>query len=524
MSSGGGEAGRRKIMPTKVHRPTSSSSSLPKPITTMSAPGTSHSTNISHDDSFFDAIASSSAAPNNKANNDASSSWDAFGGSFSPAAFQADFGDFPEQQQQPSQFQTATMVSLPPLTAATGGSEALPTFQATFNQDVTTMIPQNNRMVPGIEGGGSFVADFSSMSEPHQPEIQQQQPHPTMQVQSNQGFANFLPEQPMQMQLHQHVGQTYQSQHVQILQQRVQPGQHMQGGSGMMMNQQQQHPQGLQQQEGEAGWGRMANTAEIPHHQQQGNSTPSGWPVSNADATAAPVPPLNPNAFKVIDSEKISAFDAFEGLTLEPTLTTTSFMNGSTEEVSNISASVQMTGANEIYEGGQKISSDNVERSMFATDPNVLTDSESNQPYYTMSMNGAVANSINNCNDDIGEAATLRQETTFLLQKLNLQQLMQVRQLVLSMTSSSLIENENQRNASTVTWSSYPSPPPHDMPKEYLSSNGMSRMGVEYMGENSIESVNAMKAPSSISPTPSQPPVMLNTLPPIEKEGNPFDF
>ncbi len=527
----GGEAGRIKIMPTKVHRPTSSSSSLPKPINKTSTSGTSHSTNASHDDSFFDAIASSSAAAHNKVN-DASSSWDAFGGSLSPAAFQADFGEFPEQQQQehqqqqPSQFQAATMVSLPPLTAATGGSSAAsPIFQATFNQDVTAVIPQNNMMMPGVQGGGSFVANFSSMSEPQQPEMQQQ-PHPTMQVQSIKGFASFQPVQPLQMQL--------QQQHVQFLPQGVQPDQNMhppsnygytQGGSDMMMNQQ-QPPQGQQQQEGGVGWGEMVNMSEFPHHQQQEISTPSGWHISNVDASAAPMPSTNPNAFNVIDSEKISAFDAFEGLALEPTLTTTSYGNVSTAEVSNISATVQMTGANETYKGEQITSSDNVERSMFATDPNVLTESESNRTYHTMSMNGAVENSINNGNDDIRETAKLRQETTLFLQKLNLQQLMQVHQLVSSMTLSTLIVNENQRTASTVTRSSYPLSP-HNMSNEYLSSNGMSKMGVEDMGENSIESMDAAKVPSSSAPTPSQPPVMtapLNTRPPVEKEGNPFDF
>lgn len=578
-SGGASEAGRRKIIPTQAHRPTSSLSALPKPTSAPSKSGTLHSTAASHDDSFFDAIASSSTGATNKVDE-----WDAFGGSSSsgtPAAFQADFGAFsdqqqqqPQQQQPPSQFQTATMVSLPPLATATGGSTvAIPTFQATFDQNnVTTVIPQTQAM-QGNVGGGNFVADFSSMQQPQQSQMmQQQQPHP-MQVQNNQGFASFPSMIPQQQQQQQPTMQT---------QQGVQPNQqmhlqsnfgHMQGGSGMMIQQQHQQQQvqggGM---EGE-GWGGIGmsnqqgggNLSEFPQQQSQphlrtqppqndqssfanfSSMQQPEQPISNEVATAAPFPPSNPNAFKVVDSDKMSAFDAFDGLSLEPTLTINAFGNADNTEVNSINASVP-TGANEpnCHEGGQIANGTN-EISILSTDANVRKDNE--PKYSTMSINGAghahpslhpggemhilnnaqttaVENSIGNGNDDGRAAAALFQETTYLLQKLNMQQLMQVHQLISSMTASSL----NQQAASTEAWASHAptNSVSHYVSTENKSRNGGAGMTMEKMGDCANKPIDAINVPPAAAPTPlSPPPVSIapsNVLPPVEKEGNPFDF
>ncbi len=577
--AGASELGRKKVMPAKVHRPTSSLSSLPKPTSAPSISGTLHSTAASHDDSFFDAIASSSTDATNKVDE-----WDAFGGPSSsgissPAAFQANFGAFSEQQQQqqsqpPPQFQTATMVSLPPLATATGGSNVpTPTFQATFDQNnVTTVIPKTQAM-QGNVGGGNFVADFSSMQQSQQSQMmqqQQQQPHP-MQAQNNQGFASFPSMIPQQQQQQQPTMQT---------QQGVQPNQqmhlqsnfgHMQGGSGMMIQQQHQQQQvqggGM---EGE-GWGgiRMSNQqgggnlSEFPQQQSQPHLTSQPpqndqssfanfssmqqpeQPISNEVATAAPFPPSNPNAFKAVDSDKMSAFDAFDGLSLEPTLTINAFGNADNTEVNSINASVP-TGANEpnCHEGGQIANGTN-EISIFSTDANVRKDNESK--YSTMSIYGAghahpsphpggemqilnnaqttaVENSIGNGNDDGRAAAALFQETTYLLQKLNMQQLMQVHQLISSMTASSV----NQQAASTDAWASHAPMHVGDVSTENLSRNGGAGMGMETMGEKANKSRDAANVPpAGAPPSLSSPPVAIapsNALPPVEKEGNPFDF
>lgn len=264
------------------------------------------------------------------------------------------------------------------------------------------------------------------------------------------------------------------------------------------------------------------------------------------------MPPSNPNAFKVIDSDKMSAFDAFDGLALEPTATTTSFGSASGAEDRNTRANVPMNGSTEtsLNEGDLITNTGSVERSMFPTDPNVKTNNESNEPYHTM-VNGigdshphpypegkmiaqnntpatASKNSLDNVNDDGRVVTTLCHETTLLLQKLNLQQLMQIHQLVTSMTSSSLVGNENQHVAATEAWASdLPSMSYSHVSTEIQSSNGLARMGMAERGEISIESMTAMHVPPAGAPTLSSPPVMIassNVLPPVEKEGNPFDF
>ena len=524
----GSSSTRRKIMPAnKVHRPTASLSSLPKP-TSSTTSNTLHSTTVSHDDSFFDAIASSStstAAMTIKV--DDASSWDAFGGSSSsPAAFQADFGDFSGHQQQqqhpPPQLPMATMVSLPPVTPATGGrTMTTPTFQATFNQEVASVVSQN-MMMQGDRG--SFVADFSSMPQPQQqPQMQPQQQHqlhssPT-QPQSFQGFASFPTQQPQQQ---------YTTQQGQVLQPEMHGG--MGGGrggtsdsaqlgmgDGFHRQQSQPHPISQQSQLDQSSFANFSSTF--------------GQPVATEDAITASMPPSNPNAFKAVESDKMSAFDAFDGLSLEPTPVTTTFGFGSSEVDSSTNATIQVTGANETKFSGDEQTSDSgsIERSVFTSVSNVISDNETIQPNLTMSINVAINNhplahpetemlmkndtfttAVENTFDDDSAAAALCQETTHLLQQLSFHQLMQVHQLVSSMTSHLPAMS-----------------PPHDMSTEYLSINGIPKMGMEESDNNRVMTIDAMNDPAAGVPTPSPPPVLSapsNALPPVEKEGNPFDF
>ncbi len=138
----------------------------------------------------------------------------------------------------------------------------------------------------------------------------------------------------------------------------------------------------------------------------------------------------------------------------------------------------------------------------------------------------AVENFVGNGNDNGHTAAAVFQETTRLLQKLNLQQLMQVHQLVSSMTSSS----RNQLAASTEAWASHAptNSVSHDVSTENLLRYGIAGMGMEKMGDNANKPIDAINVPPAAAPTPlSPPPVAIapsNVLPPVEKEGNPFDF
>ena len=52
-------------------------------------------------------------------------------------------------------------------------------------------------------------------------------------------------------------------------------------------------------------------------------------------------------------------------------------------------------------------------------------------------------------------------------------------------------------------------------------------MGMEESDNNRVMTIDAMNDPAAGVPTPSPPPVLSapsNALPPVEKEGNPFDF
>ena len=373
--------------------------------------------------------------------------------------------------------------------------------------------------------------------------------------------------------------------------------------------------------------GSVADNSESEQQVNTEHQPPSlSNDLENNASEHSEMPAVNPNAFQTVDKDKMSAFDAFDGLSIEPTPPSYMASSSAATGANDIGASVPTsssttTNNNDLnfapFKEGQQVMYTNDEGSCVATISKVHFDDELH-PFYTININGREKQtdnahlseltqnvnstpgpSVNNSNDDM----LLLQETASMLQKLNSQQLMQVKQLVASMISSSESNNgqnsgaplsrqnvemngnhhQNQMSFGSIdsTHSSMGSNIPAANMMMGQPSTFTSHQGIQMMPQmqpnnqnnqmqnlqqqqNNVGMGMGMGGSASFLPTPSPPSSMpppppvghppaepsqqstvndaqtlaavppqqeveatvapTPTLPPVEKEGNPFDF
>ncbi len=218
---------------------------------------------------------------------------------------------------------------------------------------------------------------------------------------------------------------------------------------------------------------------------------------------------MNPNAFRSVENDKEDAFDAFDGLSLEPT--PASYVGGSEANASAETTAPKSTAAPAPtpYHEGQQVLYKNSEGACLATVAKVHYDDELH-PYYTINLNGREKQTDNAHlsvpgNESMSMAASnstdnvhvLLQETTFMLQKLNAQQLMQVKQFIASMGPSpenASAQHNPQMNGATSMG---------DQPQQTMG-----------MGVNAPPAVGAMPAPTYQSSIPAPSPLGTANAPP----------
>lgn len=309
----------------------------------------------------------------------------------------------------------------------------------------------------------------------------QQQP-PQQQMQQNlqndpSGFANFSSMPP--------ATQTQPSNDIQM--QQAQQQNHMQplaNGNTPQLNSQQPSmaqplpPQpsqnnGKMQSGGLSNEQPMATNSEVQH---QPSSAPSSQLLNNESEHSGTA--MNPNAFQSVDNEKKSAFDAFDGLSLEPTPTSTMVKTPNSAQ----------------YHEGQQVFYSNIDGSCLVTITKVHYD-DALHPFYTVNLGGREKqtddahlslpnggsmqqNSVvqGQINDNNGSALVL-QETACMLQKLNSQQLMQVQQFIASLVSSG-----NNHQASTPSSSGQ---------NTQINSANQQQQQQQHMSFGSIDSTSA---------------------------------
>ena len=229
-----------------------------------------------------------------------------------------------------------------------------------------------------------------------------------------------------------------------------QSSQNMQQGGGMMNQQESavssgnEQPMAVKNDQQSDNAGAMANGVHNP-------PAPPGHVRNETEISGVTV---NSNAFRSVDDNKKSAFDdAFGGLSLEPS--PAAYVGGSSvgSEVSAPSASRPGAKKNlnfTTYQEGQTVLYTNGEGTALATVKKVHYDDELH-PYYTIELNGREKQTADTHLSEAtghgtevsngGSTSTLMQETVYMLQQLNSQQLMQVQQLVAGMVSGN---NTNQ--------------------------------------------------------------------------------
>jgi hypothetical protein len=326
---------------------------------------------------------------------------------------QGGFGQFPVGNQQQQSFQAdfnqASMMQQQQPTHQTS-------FQANFDQGPPQQVTQQQQ--PTTQHT-SFQANFDQV--PTQQVTQQQQPSAFQanfnQVsQNNTVVANTTQQQPQQSfqanNFSQPMGGMAQQQPPQMENAQVQ-----QTGGDMMMNQQTpgmgfgQFPQNQQQTQQQmvnniqqqAGLNGMQQTSQVSQQQASMSVQSNGSAnVSQTAAGAATVQPedkpkespqqelqsehVNPNAFNTTDTKK-DAFDAFDGLSLEPTDSKGQIKPPVSEVDDSTPSQKQKDLQFTKYNEGQQVVYTNGEGSYMATIKKVHYDDEL-QPYYTIALNG----------------------------------------------------------------------------------------------------------------------------------------
>ncbi|KAL9179299.1 hypothetical protein ACHAXT_008589 [Thalassiosira profunda] len=426
-------------------------------------------------------------------------------------AFQPDFGNFGQPQQptmvaMPPPGPPAAPQQIP--TQPPPPEQMQPAFPANFGQAPATQAPAPQQQMQIPQPGQMQQGGFANFSQQKQPQIQQQQPQ-----MQQQGFANFpsapapqqqiqphmttqpamqqmqpqqtgmanqqsggmgfgqAPQQ-MQMQMQQQGsnvsnGSNNQSGFVQPPQQQMQPQMATQPGQTMQVQQ-----PGMSQPEQQVGMPQPSQPFQSNLQQgagamsQQGSavSSSNGQPVAGQAAmgttSEASLPStetesaaVNPNAFYSADDDRKSAFDAFDGLSLEPTPAAYG-SSAASEAIAPATAPKKKNLNFAPFHEGQKVIYNNSEGAAMATIAKVHYDDELH-PYYTINLNGREkqtddahlslpGESSQNAAVATNGSATVLQETVSMLQKLNPQQLMQIQQFVATMLSGS-----NQQAAPT---------------------------------------------------------------------------
>lgn len=281
---------------------------------------------------------------------------------------------------------------------------------------------------------------------PQQSIQMQHHQQPQMQQGDQSGFANFSSIQPQQQ------NQPSQPQTQAQQQSGAQPG-----GMGQPPPQPSMAPPPQRTQNGEMqqGTGTMNAAGGEPNEQSAEPKAVSTEEMQQTQPSASSEPPkesdqaeggvMNPNAFRSMDDEKKSAFDAFDNLSLEPA--PASFMGGSTTPsdagapAPGISSGMAKTPAPAPYHEGQSVLYNNSEGSCLATISKVHHDDKLH-PYYTIAVNGrekqtdaAHLSLPVESNANTATPGNLLQEATSMLQTLDPQQLMQVKQFIASIAS-----------------------------------------------------------------------------------------
>eukprot|EP00970_Alexandrium_tamarense_P006833 scaffold1201_cov199-Alexandrium_tamarense.AAC.7 len=613
------DSGRRKIMPPVASQPAAPTEDL----------------------FGFDSVASAPAATS------AGSSWDAFGSTPTqqsqptPAAlvFQADFGNMDSTAASPAaaphaapsfqadfgNFDQPTVVAMPPVEQAVVGQQLnqhqQPPFQANFDHQSAALNQINQQPQSSVSQPNQvqqpFTPNFNAMDQPSQHHFNQNQVQ--MQVnsqmqsgdaQGGMGFSQFPQQQQIQQQPEQNRFGNFSSMETQQA-----PHEQSNKMIGRVPNQQGtvafgQFPQqqiNAQQEQSEAD---NVSTIQPIDMQQQNNQTqgmgantqrpaPANQPDFSEEQSDQ-VTSMNPNAFRSVESDKKSAFDAFDNLSLEPTPLESSAASSS----SGTSSAAKAASALPQFQEGQQVVFTNSTGSSGATIMKAHYDDEL-KPYHAINVNGrgkqtddahlSLPNESNTSNNsssftlsntnstasstlDFGKSAKL-QETVAMLQNLNVQELMQVQQFIANMGATNVQSASNESTPQLLNETGLSNKAPTQinmasvasMPYQYQQGMANGGMGVQMnldsqmnnayqpssfqcpvnglqnqastsvqqgpaiclpnhtmmqqqpMGMHQNPAMSMQHQPNAPPPPPPQVPTS-PALPPVEKEGNPFDM